>query len=175
MNIMTVLIIIVTLILVGMFWRQIIKGGLISLIILLFLSLIAYFFLSNSAYAKQDLNNFSLSHMLRCAHNYESRYVVLLLEKYNGDTYLHFRVQERVSGKLQYIKEHADPNCLSNTHLEDNIHDVITYCNQPLTPTPDLKIENIIAVWFYDRNKDTLTDFFGEKEYKCDPWPLKEN
>ena len=59
MNIMTVLIIIITLILVGMFWRQIIKGGLISLIILLFLSLIAYFFLSNSAYAKQDLNNFS--------------------------------------------------------------------------------------------------------------------
>ena len=52
---------------------------------------------------------------------------------------------------------------------------MITYCNQPLTPTPDLKMENIIAVWFYDRNKDTLTDFFGEKEYKCDPWPLEGN
>ena len=38
---MTVLIIIITLILVGMFWRQIIKGGLISLIILFFLSSLA--------------------------------------------------------------------------------------------------------------------------------------
>ena len=81
---MTVLIIIITLVLIGMFWRQILKGGLISIIILLILSLIAYFFFSYSAIAEKKIkDDLKLSHMLRCETNYDSRYVALLLEKYN--------------------------------------------------------------------------------------------
>ena len=173
---MTVLTIIIILVLTGMFWRQILKGGLISIIILLILSLIAYFFFSYSAIAeKQIKDNLQLSHMLRCETNYDSRYVALLLEKYNEDTFLHLRIKERVDGKLKYIKEHTDNNCLSNTHVIEHVYDAITYCNQTLTSTPDIKVENITALWLYDRNNDTLTDYLYKKEYKCNPWPLEDN
>ena len=50
---MSVLIILVSLVIIGCFWRQIIKGGLISLITLLILTLILYSFFNNNVVAEE--------------------------------------------------------------------------------------------------------------------------
>ena len=55
---MTALLVIISLILIGFFWRQILKGGLISMVVLLILALILFSFSNKYANAEDLPDNF---------------------------------------------------------------------------------------------------------------------
>ena len=100
---MIILIIIVSLILIGLFWRQILKGGFISLIVLLILSIVLFFFLNKYANAEDLIyENFS------CA----AGYIVSARgtqEEFKNDDWYEYRIYKDGNILGDYFKD--DKQC----------------------------------------------------------------
>ena len=100
---MIILIIIVSLILIGLFWRQILKGGFISLIVLLILSIVLFSFLNKYANAEDLIyENFS------CA----AGYIVSARgtqEEFKNDDWYEYRIYKDGNILGDYFKD--DKQC----------------------------------------------------------------